>query len=579
MAQKSNIPNPGEGIDISSTALKILIVDDEKMNRKVLSSRLAKIGHTPFTAQNGQEGVDLFEKENPDLVIMDIMMPVMDGYEATRIIKEKAGESFIPVICLTSLEDEKGLAKCIEAGADDFLSKPVTPTILNAKIDAMMRIHSLYETVNEQKNALGLMLDEKDREMTFAEKIYSQIIYKENMEAPNVNYWTSAMAIFSGDILLMSRSASRHMNILMGDFTGHGLSAAMGAIPTADIFYTMTASGHALNEIAMELNRKLKELLPANIFLAAGLVQMDTAQGTATVWAGAIPDLFVLGKEGGLKKRLKSRNLPLGVVDNDMLNSTIEVTGLADGDRLCIFSDGVTEAERADGEMFGEERLEECLNQNQGNRLLEEVREAVDKFCGGQSQSDDITMVEIICENKDSLPFDDKSHEVSEASSPLDWGMVVDLAPHTPQDLDPLPMIMQVLMQDSSLVQHKENLFLIISELFTNALDHGLLRMNGTLKQTPEGMLQFIIEREKALAVLEEGSIRIEIKHTVRQGEREFIVRVEDSGPGFDYSKRSTSLSEITSMGGRGIQLIRSLCKEILFHGSGNEVEAIYIIS
>jgi len=120
---------------------------------------------------------------------------------------------------------------------------------------------------------------------------------------------------------------------------------------------------------------------------------MDSDNGTATIWSGAIPDIFILGKEGGVKKRIKSRNLPLGVVDNDTLGSTIEVIALAQGDRLCIFSDGVTEAMRADGEMFEEERLEECLNRYRGNRLLEEIQAAVDKFCGGQSQNDDVTMV------------------------------------------------------------------------------------------------------------------------------------------------------------------------------------------
>jgi serine phosphatase RsbU (regulator of sigma subunit) len=172
----------------------------------------------------------------------------------------------------------------------------------------------------------------------------------------------------------------------------------MGAVPASEIFYAMSAKGCAINEIAMELNRKLKEMLPANIFLAAALVQMDTAGGTATVWSGAVPDIFILENEGGVKKRLKSRNLPLGVVDNDTLDSTVEITPLAEGDRLCAFSDGVTEAIRTDGEMFGEERLQECLNRNRGDHLLEDVRTAVDKFCGGQSQSDDVTMVEIICD-------------------------------------------------------------------------------------------------------------------------------------------------------------------------------------
>ena len=571
MVQKSNDPHTGQEIDIRSTVLKILIVDDVKLNRKILSIRLAKDGHTLFTAKNGQEGVELFEKEEPDLVIMDIMMPVMDGYEATRIIKEKAGESFVPIIALTSLEDEKALAKCIAAGADDFLSKPVTPTILNAKIDSLMRIRALYNAVSEQRN-------ERDREMEFAEKIYSQMINQGNMAETNVNYWMSPMSIFSGDILLMARSPSGPLNVIMGDFTGHGLSAAMGAIPASEIFYTMTAMGNAINEIAMELNRKLKKLLPSNIFLAAGIVQVDSDKGTATIWSGAVPDIFILGKEGGVKKRVKSRNLPLGVVDNDTLGSTIEVIALAQGDRLCVFSDGVTEAMRADGEMFEEERLEECLNRHRGNRLLEEVKRAVDKFCGGQSQSDDVTMVEITCDRNASRPVAVAPSGIPEKSTPLDWGMVVELSPNRLRDSDPLPMIMQVLMQDGALVQHKENLFLIMSEFFTNALDHGVLRMDGSLKQTVEGMMQYLTEREKALSAPESGFIRMEIKHTAHQDGRVFIVRVEDSGPGFDYVKQGSCLPETCSMGGRGLQLVRSLCRKVVFHGSGNQVEATYVI-
>ena len=118
-----------------------------------------------------------------------------------------------------------------------------------------------------------------------------------------------------------------------------------------------------------------------------------------------------------------------------------------------------------------------------------------------------------------------------------------------------------------------------MSEFFTNALDHGVLRMDGSLKQTMEGMMQYLTEREKALAVLETGFIRMEIKHTAHRDERVFIVRVEDSGQGFDYVKQGACPPETCSMGGRGLHLVRSLCKEVVFHGSGNKVEATYVIA
>ena len=122
------------------------------------------------------------------------------------------------------------------------------------------------------------------------------------------------------------------------------------------------------------------------------------------------------------------------------------------------------------------------------------------------------------------------------------------MSPNRLRDSDPLPMIMQVLMQDDALAQHKENLFLIMSELFTNSLDHGVLRMDGSLKQTMEGMIQYLTEREKALAAIETGNIRMEIKHTTHGDERVFVVRVDDSGPGFDYMAKGACPSETCSM-------------------------------
>jgi two-component system, HptB-dependent secretion and biofilm response regulator len=395
----------------------LLIVDDEPNIIKSLKRQLRHEGYDIYSAQSGQAGLDLLKKHNSAVVLSDQMMPEMDGIAFLESVKKFQPDT-VRILLTAYGTLENAIAAVNRSKIFEYLTKPWSDADIKHTISRAFehydlvvenrRLHKMTreqnKQLNEQNEALRILMDEKDREMAFAEKIYSKIVYKGSMEENNVNFWTSPLAIFSGDMLLMARSPSGELNGIMGDFTGHGLSAAMGAIPASEVFYAMTAKGYSLNEIAMELNRKLKELLPANMFLAAGLVRMDSAKSTATVWTGAVPDLFILGKEGGVKKRLMSRNFPLGVVDNDMLGSTVEVISLAKGDRLCLFSDGVTEAERADGEMFGEERLEECLNRNRGDHLLEEVRTAVDKFRGGESQSDDVTMVEIICDGNASRP-------------------------------------------------------------------------------------------------------------------------------------------------------------------------------
>jgi len=140
--------NPGLG--------KALIVDDEKTNRLVLKSLLAKQGYQTIEAVNGQEAIDLFHRENPSIIFMDVMMPVLDGYEATRQIKAASANHFVPVIFLTAMSDEEALAQCIEAGGDDFLVKPYDKLILQSKIRSMQRIAVLNREVHLTQRFSGL---------------------------------------------------------------------------------------------------------------------------------------------------------------------------------------------------------------------------------------------------------------------------------------------------------------------------------------------------------------------------------------------------------------------------------------
>ncbi|MEW8431811.1 MAG: response regulator, partial [Candidatus Thiodiazotropha sp.] len=101
-----------------------LIVEDEVTNRMILKALLKKRGYNVIEAENGVEAIQQFREHAPDLIFMDVMMPVMDGYEAAGEIKQLAGDQFVPIIFLTAMSDEEALARCVEVGGDDFLSKP-----------------------------------------------------------------------------------------------------------------------------------------------------------------------------------------------------------------------------------------------------------------------------------------------------------------------------------------------------------------------------------------------------------------------------------------------------------------------
>jgi len=122
---------------------KVLVADDARVMRFATLRILKKLGLAAVEAEDGLQALELFEREKPDLVLIDVQMPGMDGLEVVRRIRQLSGEHWVPVIFLTSMEDEADFSRGIEAGGDDYLTKPVSPVVLEAKIRAMRRLDDM----------------------------------------------------------------------------------------------------------------------------------------------------------------------------------------------------------------------------------------------------------------------------------------------------------------------------------------------------------------------------------------------------------------------------------------------------
>ena len=145
--------------DAGQTALKVLVVDDTATNRLMLQVFLRKLGVDVVVAEDGEKAVAAFEREAPDIVIMDVMMPVMDGYEATRRIKAMAGERWIPVIFLSALDNEESLVAGLDAGGDDYLSKPVNFVVLDAKLRSTARALAIQRSLEDERQRTAAITD------------------------------------------------------------------------------------------------------------------------------------------------------------------------------------------------------------------------------------------------------------------------------------------------------------------------------------------------------------------------------------------------------------------------------------
>jgi adenylate cyclase len=135
-------------------APRILIADDHPMNLDILQTRLAVHGYEILTAADGEEALAVARGQQPDLILLDIMMPKMDGMEVCRLLKEDPTLPFTPVIMVTAREDSKDVVAGLEAGADEYLTKPVDQAALVARVKSMLRIKALHDTVHEQASRL-----------------------------------------------------------------------------------------------------------------------------------------------------------------------------------------------------------------------------------------------------------------------------------------------------------------------------------------------------------------------------------------------------------------------------------------
>jgi anti-sigma regulatory factor (Ser/Thr protein kinase) len=418
------------------------------------------------------------------------------------------------------------------------------------------------------------------REYEVAEKLFSTIVHPGCLDAPHLKYVLSPMAIFNGDLLLAARKPSGGLHILVGDFTGHGLPAAVGAMPVADLFYAMTDKGYAISDIVTEANQKLKAVLPTGIFCAAALLELDATYSQLTVWNGGLPDVLVRKPCGGPLRRLCSQHLPLGVVDNTRLDRSVEVFELMPGERIYAYTDGVIEASAPTGEMFGQSRLEDYLTQDCApEQMFETICAGLTAFRAGGPQRDDLTLLEITCDAKLANPANPEATAASGAKAPACWHMALEFDAITLRTLDPLPQIMQMLMALQGLHAHRARLYTILAELFANALEHGLLGLDAGLKHTPQGFVAYYTAREQSLAALEQGWINIALTHTAMGTGGQLTICIKDSGPGFDYQRYQPDLAVNTTHSGRGIPLVRALCQELTYHGAGNCVEAVYVWS
>ena len=260
------------------TKIKVLAVDDNRTNLHILQVFLKKLGHDVVLAENGEEAVRKFESESPDLVLLDIMMPVMDGFEAARRIKAMTRDRWTPVIFLSALNRDENLVEGLDAGADDYLTKPINFVVLEAKLRSMQRSLALQQQSIESLR----------RVQTISDNVLDAIITSDedgkivsvNQSTERIFGWSSAEMVGKNISMLMPATAASGDEEAVRNFGSVNLQLTIGQEREIEALHK---DGHlfpgtiSLSQITLENQRMIIGVI-RDIYLSASEPSKSSAK-------------------------------------------------------------------------------------------------------------------------------------------------------------------------------------------------------------------------------------------------------------------------------------------------------------
>jgi len=530
--------------------IKILIADDILTNRALLRQTLNALGdYEVIEAVDGNDAVAQYEKEKPDLILMDIMMPSLDGRQATSLIKDKMGDDYVPVIFITALSSDESLATALESGGDDFISKPFNVEVLASKMLAHLRIRELTQQINIKNEMLIGVNQNLTHEKKLIQHFFENALKQSFLDEKVIKYHMSSMSAFNGDLLLVERAPNGGFYLVMGDFSGHGLTAAMGTLPVAMTFFKMVAESRSVGDIAFEINSQLHKLMPLGMFFTATILEINRQATIMSVWMGGMPENYCL--------------------DDDKFNFLTQSFNIEPEDKLYLYSDGVIEAKNSAGELFGDERLKDVLIRNGDDRFAQ-VLQSLNDFSGDEHQNDDITFVELNCCIVAAL---ENTEEKIIKDNALPWSTSVMLTAKDMRSSDTVRKLSNILSSMPYLSRHTGVLHVLLSEIYSNSLEHSILNIKSIDKTDNEHFIEYYKKRDAALLKLEDDSIIFNFNFIVEESNHYLEIQVTDSGGGY---KREDFKNTDEMLHGRGLNIINSFSEKTFFSEDGKTLNILY---
>jgi sigma-B regulation protein RsbU (phosphoserine phosphatase) len=366
----------------------ILVVDDSATNLQVLVRTLQGTGHRILAAKDGPTALDIARRTQPDLMLLDVMMPGMDGFEVCRAMKAQPDTRNTVVIFLSARGEVSDKVSGLELGAIDYITKPIQGEEVLARVAAHLSRQHLERELRQSRDRL-------DRELAGAARMQRQLLPPAMPPHPSISfgsyYQTSRHA--GGDYYDVLPLGGDRFGILVADVSGHGAPAAIVMAMIRAVVHTYPGVADDPPAVLHYINRHFEFLWDTPMYATAAYAVLDAGRRTMRLSSAGHP-LPLIARDGRITS--PSIDTTMCLLWQELASVPCDEFPVTAGDRWVFFTDGITDRQATDGTMFDLDRLSTVVGRH-GHRTPAEIVDALtselDAFAGGQEPEDDQTLL------------------------------------------------------------------------------------------------------------------------------------------------------------------------------------------
>jgi len=382
----------------------VLIVDDEKLNRKILFFTLKKYNYNILEAENGLVAKKITEDQAIDLIILDLTMPIMDGFEFLNWIKNTKEYKNIPIIVSSALSDIESIKKALNFGCFDYLEKPLSNNILNIqlplKVKNAINYYNLLKTTIENRNKILEQKKLLERELELAAELQRTLLPSNIPQEYNgfeISFYYQPSTQLGGDFYDFN-IFQNSLQLLIADVSGHGTPSALITAAIKSFYNSiLDMGGMSPNNLLDKLNSNVYKLVGGTDFFVTALYCDININEKKLLFsnAGHHPPIIYSAKKNTILK-IDAPSFFLGLLPTSKYkNYDINIDS---GDIILFYTDGISEAKNYNNEEFGKKRLQATISNNKDKSpkaIIENILKELGLFLGTRKPDDDITLIVI----------------------------------------------------------------------------------------------------------------------------------------------------------------------------------------